>query len=41
LDKIECEVELYFNGLYSRIFGQGPALPGFAPDPWTDDFTPS
>jgi DNA-binding GntR family transcriptional regulator len=40
LDKIENEVERYFEGLYSRIFDQRPAFPGFATDHWTDDFAP-
>jgi DNA-binding GntR family transcriptional regulator len=40
LDKIEIEVERYFNGLYSRTFEQSPALPGFAADHWTNDFAP-
>jgi DNA-binding GntR family transcriptional regulator len=40
LDKIEIEVERYFNGLYSRIFEQSPVFPGFAADHWTNDFAP-
>jgi len=39
LDKIEREVEQYFSGLYSQLFGQGPALPGLSQDPWTEEFT--
>jgi DNA-binding GntR family transcriptional regulator len=38
LDKIESEVERYFEGLYSRTFKQGPAFPGFAPDDWANEF---
>jgi DNA-binding GntR family transcriptional regulator len=38
LDKIEIEVERYFNGLYSRTFEQSPAFPGFPADPWTNDY---
>jgi DNA-binding GntR family transcriptional regulator len=38
LDKIENEVERYFNGLYSRTFEQGPSFPTFAADHWTEDF---
>jgi DNA-binding GntR family transcriptional regulator len=41
LDKIELEVERYFNGLYSRTFEQGPAFPGFASDHWANDFAPN
>ena len=40
LDKIEIEVERYFNGLYARTFQQGPAFPNFAPNHWTEDFAP-
>jgi DNA-binding GntR family transcriptional regulator len=40
LDKIEIEVERYFNSLYTRTFEQGPAFPAFAADRWTDDFPP-
>ncbi len=40
LDKIEHEVERYFEGLHSRIFEPSPAFPGFAPDPWTEEFAP-
>jgi DNA-binding GntR family transcriptional regulator len=36
LDKIENEVERYFDGLYSRTFEQSPAFPGFGTDHWTD-----
>jgi DNA-binding GntR family transcriptional regulator len=36
LDKIESEVERYFDGLYSRTFEQSPAFPGFGTDHWTD-----
>ena len=38
LDKIESEVERYFEGLYSRTFEQGPAFPGFAADDWAAEF---
>ena len=38
LDKIENEVERYFDGLYARTFEQGPSFPTFAADRWTDDF---
>jgi DNA-binding GntR family transcriptional regulator len=38
LDKIEIEVERYFDGLYSRTFQQSPAFPGFAADHWTNEF---
>ncbi len=38
LDKIEIEVERYFDGLYSRTFQQGPGFPGFDADHWTNDF---
>src|ERR1700689_972438 len=37
LDKIENEVERYFDGLYSRTFDQSSAFPGFGADHWTDD----
>jgi DNA-binding GntR family transcriptional regulator len=40
LDKIEIEVERYFNGLYSRTFEERQAFPGFAADHWTNDFAP-
>jgi DNA-binding GntR family transcriptional regulator len=40
LDKIEIEVERYFNGLYARTFQQRPAFPNFAPNHWTEDFAP-
>jgi len=40
LDKIEIEVERYFNGLYSRTFKQSTAFPGFAADHWTNDLAP-
>jgi DNA-binding GntR family transcriptional regulator len=40
IDKIEIEVERYFNGLYARTFQQGPTFPDFAPDHWTEDFAP-
>jgi DNA-binding GntR family transcriptional regulator len=40
LDKIETEVERYFAGLHSRVFEQSATFPGFAPDPWTDEFSP-
>ncbi len=40
LDKIESEVERYFEGLYSRIFDQRSIFPGFASDHMTDDFSP-
>ena len=36
LDKIESEVERYFDGLYSRTFEQTSAFPGFVPGHWTD-----
>jgi DNA-binding GntR family transcriptional regulator len=36
LDKIENEVERYFDGLYSRTFDQSSAFPGFGADHWTD-----
>jgi len=39
LDKIEGEVERYFEGLYSRVFDQRSVFPGFATDHWTNDFT--
>ena len=38
LDKIESEVERYFEGLYSRTFEQGRPFPGFAPDDWASEF---
>jgi DNA-binding GntR family transcriptional regulator len=38
LDKIEIEVERYFNGLYTRTFEKSTAFPGFAADHWTNDF---
>jgi DNA-binding GntR family transcriptional regulator len=41
LDKIEGEVERYFDGLYSRVFDHGSAFPGFATDHWTNDFADS
>lgn len=37
LDKVEDEVERYFQGLYSRTFEQSPPFPGFAPDHWMED----
>jgi DNA-binding GntR family transcriptional regulator len=37
LDKIEEEVERYFEGLHSRIFDQSPAFPAFATDHWADE----
>jgi DNA-binding GntR family transcriptional regulator len=40
LDKIESEVERYFDGLYSRTFDPHPPFPGFGTDHWTDDFAP-
>jgi DNA-binding GntR family transcriptional regulator len=36
LDKIESEVERYFDGLHSRTFEQSSAFPGFGTDHWTD-----
>src|SRR5271169_5628961 len=33
LDKIENEVERYFASLYSRVFEQSSAFPGFGTDP--------
>jgi DNA-binding GntR family transcriptional regulator len=36
LDKIENEVERYFEGLYSRTFERSSAFPGFGTDHWTD-----
>ncbi|MGB9195956.1 MAG: GntR family transcriptional regulator [Terriglobales bacterium] len=38
LDKVESEVERYFEGLYSRTFEQGPPFPGFAPGDWANEF---
>lgn len=38
LEKIEIEVERYFNGLYARTFEQNTALSGFVADHWTNDF---
>jgi DNA-binding GntR family transcriptional regulator len=35
-DKIENEVERYFDGLYSRTFQQSSSLPGFGTGHWTD-----
>jgi DNA-binding GntR family transcriptional regulator len=37
LDKIEDEVERYFDGLYSRIFGASSVSPGFDSGNWTHD----
>jgi DNA-binding GntR family transcriptional regulator len=37
LDKIEDEVERYFDGLYSRTFNPGSVFPEFATGDWTDD----
>ncbi|MGC2171443.1 MAG: GntR family transcriptional regulator [Candidatus Sulfotelmatobacter sp.] len=37
LEKIEGEVEQYFDGLYSRIFEQSSVFPSFATGDWTDD----
>lgn len=37
LDKIESEVEQYFDRLYSRTFEQSSAFPGFATDHWIND----
>ena len=37
LDKIEDEVERYFDGLYSRTFNPGSVFPEFATGEWTDD----
>jgi hypothetical protein len=44
LDKIENEVERYFDELYSRIFGQSSAFPDFGTDHtdhWTDHLRPA
>jgi DNA-binding GntR family transcriptional regulator len=41
VDKIEDEVEQYFDGLYSRTFGQSSAFPGFTTGDWTDDLESS
>jgi DNA-binding GntR family transcriptional regulator len=38
LDKIEIEVERYFNRLYTRTFEKSTAFPGFGADHWTNDF---
>lgn len=35
LDKIESEVEQYFDGLYYRTFDHTSPFPGFAADDWT------
>jgi DNA-binding GntR family transcriptional regulator len=40
LDKIEGEVERYFDGLYSRTFDQRSAFHVFPADHWTEDFAP-
>jgi DNA-binding GntR family transcriptional regulator len=40
LDKIESEVERYFEGLYSRIFDSRSVFPGFGSDHSADDFSP-
>src|ERR1035438_7856236 len=37
LDKIESEVERYFDGLYTRTFDQSGAFPGFPAGDWTDN----
>jgi DNA-binding GntR family transcriptional regulator len=37
LEKIEEQVEQYFDGLYSRTFHPNSAFPGFASGHWTDD----
>jgi DNA-binding GntR family transcriptional regulator len=36
LDKIETEVERYFEGLYSRTFNQTSTFPPFATDHWAE-----
>ncbi len=41
LDKIESDVERYFDGLHSRTFEQTPAFPDFPPDTWRDEFAPA
>ena len=38
LDKIESEVERYFEGLYSAHLRTESGLSGFAPDHWTEEF---
>jgi DNA-binding GntR family transcriptional regulator len=38
LNRIESEVERYFDGLYSLTFEQGPSFPEFAPDGLAEDF---
>jgi len=40
LDKIEGEVERYFDGLYSRTFDQGSAFQVFPANHWTEDYAP-
>jgi len=37
IDKIETEVERYFEGLYSRLFGSSSRSTALAMDPWTND----
>lgn len=37
LDKIEIEVERYFETLYSRLFGGNSYSPLFAMDPWANE----
>jgi DNA-binding GntR family transcriptional regulator len=37
LDKIEDEVERYFDGLYSRTFNPGSVFPEFGTGDWADD----
>ena len=37
IDKIEGEVERYFDGLYSRTFGETSAFPTYPSGDWADD----
>jgi DNA-binding GntR family transcriptional regulator len=37
LDKVEQEVERYFEGLHSTVFGQSVPFPEFATDHWIND----
>ncbi|MGA3194989.1 MAG: GntR family transcriptional regulator [Terriglobales bacterium] len=41
LDRIESDVERYFEGLHARTFEQSSAFPDFPPDTWTDEFAPT
>jgi DNA-binding GntR family transcriptional regulator len=37
LNKVEKEVERYFEGLHTHLFGNSTPFPPFAANPWADD----